>query len=48
MIIRCEIFEIGNFVCSFLLRPQVKNKVKVWEINIKFFSNTLKVRLSFL
>lgn len=42
MIIRCEIFEIGNFVCSFLLRPQVKNKVKVWEINIKFFPIRLK------
>lgn len=48
MIIRSEIFEIGNFVCSFRFCPQVKNKVKVWEINIKFFSNTLKVRLSFL
>lgn len=42
MIIRCEIFEIGNFLCSFLLRPQVKNKVKVWEINIKFFPIHLK------
>lgn len=42
MIIRCEIFEIGNFLCSFLLRPQVKNKVKVWEINIKFFPICLK------
>lgn len=42
MIIRSEIFEIGNFVCSFRLRPQVKNKVKVWEINIKFFPIRLK------
>ena len=42
MIIRCEIFEISNFLCSFLLRPQVKNKVKVWEINIKFFPIRLK------
>lgn len=42
MIIRCEIFEIGNFLCSFLLRPQVKNKVKVWEINITFFPIRLK------
>ena len=37
MIIRCEIFEIGNFVCSFLLRPQVKINLRFGKSILNFF-----------